>query len=796
MPVGSAQDASEINHVSSLNVIHVVSRQQRRGAETVAVELADEMARSGVISQVYALGRAATGEPVPEVHLLSNGFHIHGTALVGIVAQLRNTLRTHRPDVVLAHGGQATLVSVLAARTLGVPVVWQRILELPEQALRGARNRLWRFVARRVAGVIAITPFVAEEVRRLGFRGPIQIEPNHRRWARFADLDQERCRAELRREIGVGPADPVVGFVGHLVEQKRPQLAVEVLRRLDRPEVRLVVAGAGPLHDAVRSAADAAHLSDRVISLGHRSDVPELLAGLDALVVTSHSETMTGTVIEAQMAGCPVVSFQLDGVDTVVADGETGNIVPMDALDEMAVAVSRLLADPARRNAIARAARTQGRDFSTEESARRYVRFLAEVANGTGKRPRVLFLMPNLGVGGAERALLMIARHAKQGGFEPVIASLGPPRRRESETILGDLRAMGVEVHDLGLRGRADRSPLTLAQGAVRLRGLCRRLGIDIIDSCLFEADLVARFAVAGTPVRHVVHLVNTPYDAAVAANARGRGAWRFRAVRAIDSVTGRLTDKFVAITDAVADAAIRDLHVPRTKLDVVPRGVDLDQFSAPPVARDEVGALRVLSVGRLVPQKDHRTAVAAVRKLREAGVPIEYTVAGEGPLAPELDQAVEDAGLHDTVTLLPPTRDVVGLHRSHHLFCFPSLWEGQGNALIEAMACARPIVASDIPVLREVVGDAGVYFRPGDSEALAARLREVAAWPAARLNEVGAEMRARAEQHFAAPLQSKRLGEIYRQLLTGGRQGSEIAVPSDECTRSREADSTAVPTA
>jgi glycosyltransferase involved in cell wall biosynthesis len=252
--------------------------------------------------------------------------------------------------------------------------------------------------------------------------------------------------------------------------------------------------------------------------------------------------------------------------------------------------------------------------------------------------------------------------------------------------------------------------------------------------------------------------------------------------VRSVDALTGRLTDRFVAITNAVGEAAARDLHTPRARLAVVPRGVDLDRFQVRPVMRDATSPLRVLSVGRLVAQKDHRTAIAAVRSLHDAGVPVTYTIVGEGPLATELARVIEAAGLRDVVTLMHPTRDVVDLMRRHDVFCFPSVREGLGNALIEAMACGRPVVVSDIPTLREVTGDLGVYFPPGDAAELAARLRDVACWPNSRLNDVGLQLRSRAERLFAAPMQSMKLGDIYRQLLSEGRHGQHADVLPAEC--------------
>lgn len=380
--------------------------------------------------------------------------------------------------------------------------------------------------------------------------------------------------------------------------------------------------------------------------------------------------------------------------------------------------------------------------------------------------PRVLFLMPNFGVGGAERSLLMIAAHAKQGGFEPVVGSLGPPRRPEFETVLADIRALGVEVHDLGVKGRADRSPRSLLEAVQRLRRFCRTHRIDVVDSCLFEADVASRLAVIGLRTKQVTHLVNVTYADEARSALPDRSRWKFEAVRMIDALTGRLSSFHIPITQAVADSAAHALGLRPTRVRVIPRGVRLDEFVPATLVRAPADNLKVVAVGRLVPQKDHRTAIAALAHLRASSLPVSLDIYGEGALETVLNEQIRASSLAGVARLQPPTRDVPAVLNAHHVFCFPSLHEGLGNALIEAMACARPVVVSDIPVLREVAGEHGVYFPPGDAKALADRLADIATWPVERLQHVGMALRARAEAEYAAPLQAERLGALYRELL------------------------------
>lgn len=362
-----------------LRVLHVVSRQQRRGAETVALELAREMSVHGILSRVLALGEATSGDPEPTIQLLTRSQQIHGVRTLLLARRLRSALASASPDLVLAHGGQAALVSVLAARSLGIPVLWQRILELPDEAWRFPRRQLWAFVARHVTSVIAITGRVGEEARRLGFTGRIDLEPNHRRWERFASLDRELCRSRLRAELGIPSSARLVGFVGHMVDQKRPETALAVLRALDEADVYGVFVGDGPLLPSLRERIRASQSDERISTLGHRNDVPEILAGLDALVLTSRSETMTGTAIEAQMAGCPIASFALDGIETVIVPNETGLIAPMDDIGALVAATRLLIADPEKGAERAKVARTHARQFGTDLAAARYAAILRAV---------------------------------------------------------------------------------------------------------------------------------------------------------------------------------------------------------------------------------------------------------------------------------------------------------------------------------------------------------------------------------------------------------------------------------
>jgi len=352
----------------------------------VAMELAEELDALGHTNRVVALGLAHDGGRDPELPPLVARVGVGLDVLVADAWRLRRLLRREPADVVLAHGGWAVQVAAIATPRGGPLVVWQRILGFPDEVWRTGRRKWWEIVTRRVDAAIALTRELEEELRQLHFAGPVWVIPNARRPERFATLDRVAEAEWLRREVGVDVDVALIGFVGHLVDQKRPERAVEVLSRLRRSGHRahLVVAGGGPLADELAGAVRAHGLSDHVTLLGHRPDVERILAGVDLLLLTSDVEGIPGVAIEAQMAGCPVVTFPLGGVAEVVQDGVTGIVLTGHDTASMAEQTLHLLDDPARRLRMGEEARARSLQFSTGRTAKTYADRLATLRPRAG----------------------------------------------------------------------------------------------------------------------------------------------------------------------------------------------------------------------------------------------------------------------------------------------------------------------------------------------------------------------------------------------------------------------------
>jgi glycosyltransferase involved in cell wall biosynthesis/CelD/BcsL family acetyltransferase involved in cellulose biosynthesis len=200
----------------------------------------------------------------------------------------------------------------------------------------------------------------------------------------------------LRDELGLAPDDPLIGTVAVL----RPQKALDVLVRAARklvdefPRLHVAIAGEGPERERLEPLIAELGLGEHVHLLGMRTDVPDVLAGLDVAVSSSAFEGSPLAILEYMQAGLPVVATRVGGVPDIVANEETGVLVEPGDADALAAAIAGLLRDPDKAAAMGRGGRErQQHEFDLDLMVRRlegiYERLLAPDADGAGGRRRV-----------------------------------------------------------------------------------------------------------------------------------------------------------------------------------------------------------------------------------------------------------------------------------------------------------------------------------------------------------------------------------------------------------------------
>ncbi len=379
---------------------------------------------------------------------------------------------------------------------------------------------------------------------------------------------------------------------------------------------------------------------------------------------------------------------------------------------------------------------------------------------GDTGRLSILHVVDGLGIGGAEVQLALLLQHLPPYRFAHAVCHVGP--RAE---LAGDIERLGVPVYDLSHGGRRG-IPLAL----IELLRVVHRFRPDLIHTDGMWGNLCGWVAsrLSGIPVLTTVGSTLLPPPGHAA--ARPSRSVAGRPLRALRTFTGRRwTTHFLAITDAVKETVMRAYGVPADRVSVVYRGLDLRQMVETPAG--EIAMLRaalvppdarpvLLNIGRLVWQKGQEVLIRALPRIRATYPHVMLLIVGEGPLEPGCRALASRLGVADAIAFLGRRRDVPRLLQAADLFVFPSLFEGTGVALLEAMAMAKPIVASDAPAIVEVVGDGAVLVPRGDADRLAEAVITLASrpdlWPA-----LGARARQRVEARFDITVNAPAFGTV-----------------------------------
>lgn len=301
-----------------------------------------------------------------------------GSTDLGFVLWLAGILRRERIRIVHAHNATAFYYGALATRL--VPGTRFLYTEHDRAFPTPWRERsLHALLARRADAVVTVSETLRSNlIRYEAFpAGRIHVVKNG------IELPAaRRTRAAMRRELGLG-LRPVVGIVARLAPVKNHALLLQAWKLLvhEVPDAVLLVVGDGSADARTRALATDLGLGDAVRFLGQRRDIPEVLQALDVFVLSSLSEGLSLTLLEAEAAGLPIVATRVGGNPEVVRDGETGILVPSGEPAPMAAALARLLRDPVLRASMGQAGQACYRaNFTLQSMVEGYARLYQELA--------------------------------------------------------------------------------------------------------------------------------------------------------------------------------------------------------------------------------------------------------------------------------------------------------------------------------------------------------------------------------------------------------------------------------
>lgn len=384
---------------------------------------------------------------------------------------------------------------------------------------------------------------------------------------------------------------------------------------------------------------------------------------------------------------------------------------------------------------------------------------------------RVLHLIDDLGAGGAERLLHVNLSRLDRTRFAGVVCHLYDRALHWREPIVD----LGYPVMSLHLRSLRD-----VPRGVVRLLKLLRHYPADLIHTHLYGANLVGRIAGAIGRVPVVSSLHNPDYEPAILKDNPAMSPSKLRILCWLDRLSCRLARPgFVAVSHYVKTSAERFLRIPGHRVQVIYNPIDLAFFARHPETAARAIALRaelglasddpvIVCVARLDPQKGLRYLVEAMPTLVERFPHVTALFVGNGPESIRASLVAQAEALHvgSHVRFLGATADVRPYLEMCDVFVLPSLYEGMGIVLVEAMAMERACVATRASAVPEVVADerSGLLVAPANATELAGAIARLLGDAVLRAR-MGAEGRRIALERFDVARNIRKLESVYEHV-------------------------------
>ena len=359
---------------------------------------------------------------------------------------------------------------------------------------------------------------------------------------------------------------------------------------------------------------------------------------------------------------------------------------------------------------------------------------------------RIAHLIETDGPGGAERMVAELAASFAAAGCPGVVVV---PREGEG-WLARELAATGVAIEHFKLERTV--SP----RFARELAAILRAHRVDVAHSHDFTMGAYGAWAARSAGIPHVITMHGGRYYAS---------AWHRRLAL---QIAARTSAGVVAVSTELADHLARDLHVSRARVLVIPNGVR-ERVLPTRTLRDELAlppsASLALAIGNLYPVKGHTHLVAALARLHAKYPELHVAIGGRGDCEAELRAEALRLGVADRVHLLGFRSDIEVLLAGADLFVHPSLAEGLPLAVLEAMFAARPIVASRVGEIPEVLGADGILVPAGDDAAIAAAVDRLLS-DRTEARALGGRAQQRARSTYALAASVERYAELFARLV------------------------------
>jgi glycosyltransferase involved in cell wall biosynthesis len=720
-----------------------------------------------------------------EARRLGLAVHTANFSLLGLAGLVR-LLRRQRFEVV-----NTVLLgaAVLGALGLALSRTSPRLVVTVNNAIIYPGMPLWRRLLVRLAYrlVNSFSPIYFTKSRRVKEELLSLVRVSSRRIhpisnpLRFGSVPSAKDRTGIRAELGIQNGEIAVGVIGALVPQKGHRYLIEAGPSITvrHPNVRFYFVGDGSLRRRLEKFASRI-CPGRFRFLGERQGSIRCALAMDVVVIPSIFEGLPNVLLEALAVERPVVATDVGGCGEIIQDGENGLLVPAADASALARGVGWMLDHPEGASQMGQRGAAAIRQRCAPERVAEEVGVLLEQAaretlaggEDAPKRRTILLLISSADIGGAQTHVEWLAQADLANNARMVVACPPGP-------LLHRLLDTGLEVYTLRLGFFA-----WLRIAAIRRAIRPQLVHLHLLGAAL-HGTIGSWFAAC--------HLVYTVHNLVVYPGMTG---WKRAAYPFITRIIAGRIARFIAVSEGISQYLVDSLRISPDKVRVIHNGISFSGLeeagSASGNLRQKIGVpascLLFGTVGRITFQKGFDLLIEAFGLLALEFPTLHCVIVGDGERRAEIEGLIGKLGLQDRVHLPGFQRGVLPWYRAMDIVVFSSRFEGLPITVIEAAYAGKPIVATDVGGMKEILEDgvSGLLVPPEDSPALAAGIRQLLNNPS-RAGDLGRQARTVALNRFEVQRCNQRTMRVYEELCPGittnaGLPGKAVSIRPLNC--------------
>lgn len=721
---------TEVVTTSSQLVLHIISGLGQGGAETVLYRLvtaSSPQTRHIVVSMSDA---GVFGERLQQANIPVYCLHMKGFGLITGWLALRRLLKKIKPDVVQTWMYHADLLGGLAARSVGIKQVAWGIRNSGENLHHSSvKARAVAFLSAKLSGcipnrIVACAENAARRHKQWGYNAAkMTVIPNG------YDLKQWQPQPEqaalFRQQLGLAPDTALLVTVGRWNPLKDHPNLLSALARLKRTDTEwfcvLVGDGMESSNAELMRLISQQGLEDKIALLGRRADIPTIMSAADIHVLSSKAEGFPNVVCEAMVSRALCVVTDVGDAARIV--GEEGIVVAPRNAQALATGIEKALivlksADLEHR--LDTAAERVANRYSLETMVQNYEQLWQTMSSATTsfnpesvtmqtEAPVLLYVVNNPAFFVSHRLPLALA--AKKAGFEVQVATM-------NGSAVARIQQLGFTHHSLPL-SRSGKNPLSELRSLWAIYRLFKRVKPQVVHAVTIKPVLYGGIAarLAGVP-GFLAAVSGLGY---IFTNERG-GLLRWLALRLYALALKHPRSRVVFQNTSDRDVLLK-AGVVRSEQAVLIRGsgVELQAFDYVP---EPVGTPVALMVSRLLVDKGINEFIQAAEQSQLQGNNLIWQVAGSPDKGnPASITAEQMTAWHQSgvIQWLGEQTNIAELYHKAHIAVLPSYREGLPKSLIEAAACGRAVVTTDVPGCRDAIEPnvTGLLVPAQDAQAL-----------------------------------------------------------------------------